>query len=244
MEQIITQGIVLRASDCGDKDKIVSIYTRDYGRISAILKGVKKLTAKMKFASQPFCYAQFRLVGRPELMTVAGASEIESFFDITQNYNQMVCGSALLEMTECISVLGEANPLLFDSLVKSLKTLVNTDTDPDIVLMRFALGVFKISGYAMNLKTCHNCGKSLNDDMIVYDLDSGEFNCFKCPVPRYIPISARTLEVMQDISRLEIDKMEDVVLIDNEAKEFRQIVKANFEIRFGYRLRSLNIDLN
>ena len=49
---------------------------------------------------------------------------------------------------------------------------------------------------------------------------------------------------MQDISKLEIDKMEDVVLIDNEAKEFRQIVKANFEIRFGYRLRSLNIDLN
>ncbi|MBO5103366.1 MAG: DNA repair protein RecO [Clostridia bacterium] len=244
MEQLITQGIVLRAIDCGERDKIITIYTPEKGRVTAILKGVRKLTAKMKFASQPFCFAQFRLVGRQEMMTVAGASEIESFFDITQSYAKMVCGSAILEMTDHISVLGEPNYILFDALKQTLRLLANSDIEPDLILMRYALGVFKISGYAMELKTCAVCGKPLNQDMTAFDLETGDFNCYKCPVPRYLHISARSLEIMQKLSKTEIEKLEDIVLMENEAREFRQLIRANFEIHFGVNLKSLNTAFN
>ena len=239
MEQIITKGIVLKSIDYGDKDRIVTIFSLEHGRVNGILKGVKKLTAKMKFASQPFCYAEFKLVGKSELYTVAGASEIDSFFDITQNYAKMVCGSAMLEMTNNVSIFGEPNKVLFDALVVCLKALAFTDIAPDIVLMRFALGVFKVSGYQMNLLTCRNCGKSLNTDKVVFDADLGEFVCIKCPVSRYIPISARTLEIMQMLAKTPLTKLENFVLMENEAREIRQIIRTNIEIRFGVKLKSL-----
>ncbi len=240
MKELTTQGIVLRAIDYGEKDKIITIFTADMGRVSAILKGVRKLTSRLKYASQPFCYADFKLSGRSELMTVCGASEITNFFDITQSYAKMVCGSAILEMVDNASTLGESDPILFEAMRRSLGLLANSDINPDLILMRFAIGLFKVSGYALNLKTCHICGKSLNSDMVVFDTDAGEFCCYKCPVPSYITVSPRALEIMQKISKLPVSELPDICIMKNEAQEFRHIIRANFHLRFNWELRSLS----
>ena len=56
-----TDALVLRASDYGENDKIVTLFSLQYGKISAALKGVKKAGAKLKFAAQPFCFAEYVL---------------------------------------------------------------------------------------------------------------------------------------------------------------------------------------
>lgn len=241
MQQLVTQGVVLRAIDYSDNDKIITILTPNNGKVSAILKGVKKVTAKMKFASQPFCFAQFKLVGKGELLTVAGATEIESFFDITQDYKATVAGSAILEMADTVSIVQSPDNLLFSGLLHALKTLSTTEADPDVVMMRFALGVFKITGYAMNLKTCKNCGKPLSNDMVRFDTDVGEFNCIHCSANNYISISARTLELLQNMSHLQFAELENIVVTEAEVKEFHQIIRINFAIRYGKNLRSISI---
>ncbi len=241
MQQILTQGVVTRAIDYGENDKIVTIITPEHGRLSGLLRGVKKVTAKMKFASQPFCFAQFKLVGRGDLLTVANATEIENFFDITQDYRATVAGSAILEIADSVSLLQEPDKLLFSGLLHALKTLAVTETDPDVVLMRFALGVFKITGYAMNLKTCKNCGKALSSDMVRFDADTGEFCCIHCSPTRYIPISGRTLEIMQNLTKLQFAELENIVINDTEAHEFHQIIRTNFAIRFGKDLKSIAV---
>jgi len=240
MTELMTQGIVLRAIDYGEKDKIITIFTAEMGRVSAILKGVRKITSRLKYASQPFCYADFRLSGRSELMTVIGASEVTNFFDITQSYAKMVCGSAILEMVDNATTLGQADPVLFEATRRCLGLLAESDLSPDLILMRFALGLFKVCGFGLNLKTCHICGKSLDKDMAVFDLDAGEFCCYKCPVPKFIPVSPRALEIMQNISRIPVSELSDIYIMENEAREFRQIIKANFQLRFGWELRSLS----
>lgn len=244
MEELKTQGIVLRAIDYGDKDKIVTIYTEKYGRVSAILKGVRKITSKLKFASQPFCYAQFLLVGKTELKTLSQASEIISFFDITQSYTKMVCGSAMLEMVEYSTITGQSEPILFDALRTSLRLLCDTDMVPELILMRFAIGLFKISGYSMNLSTCYNCGKNLAEDKVLFDCDTGEFCCYKCSVPNYISVSPRAFEIMQKISKTPLRDLDNIFIMEDEAREYRDVIKANFKLRFGVELRSLSVSMN
>ncbi len=240
MQELISQGIVLRSLDYHDNDKIITILTPEHGRLTAILKGVKKVTAKMKFASQVFCYAQFKLVGKGEMLTVSGATEIESFFDIVQDYKAMRAGSAMLEIADGVSFIHEPDHLLFSGLLRALETLSKTETDPDVVLMRFALGVFKITGYAMNLRTCGTCGKSLNADIVRFDVETGEFTCIHCSKGSYIPVSPRTLEVMQNLPKLEFDQLENIVITDTEAREFKTIIRANFACRFGKNLKTLS----
>ncbi|MBQ7977911.1 MAG: DNA repair protein RecO [Clostridia bacterium] len=240
MQQIITQGVVLNAFDYRDADKIVTIVTPEYGRLSAVLRGVKKVTAKMKFASQPFCYAQFKLVGGWDMLTVAGATEIESFFDITQDYRSMVAGSAILEMADAVSVVQQPDHLLFTGLTSALRTLANSDTDPDVILMRFALGVFKITGYALNLKNCKSCEKPLANDLVRFEVGTGELSCIHCSENDFIPVSARSLEIMQNMVKLQFDELEKIVLTEVEINEFRQIIRANFKLRYNRDLKSFN----
>ena len=52
-------GIVLGGVSFGENDKILNVFTLEKGVISAKIKGVKKAGAKLKFASEPFCFAEF-----------------------------------------------------------------------------------------------------------------------------------------------------------------------------------------
>ena len=90
-------GLVVGAVSYGENDKILSIFTPDKGMISASIKGVKKAGAKLKFASEPFCYAEFVFSVKGDRRTVIGASLIESFYDIRSSVKKYYAGAVVLE---------------------------------------------------------------------------------------------------------------------------------------------------
>ena len=70
MTEIVTDAVVLRAMDFRDNDKIIFLLSPTEGKISAVLKGVKKAAAKLKYAGEPFCFAEFTLARRGGMATV------------------------------------------------------------------------------------------------------------------------------------------------------------------------------
>ena len=53
--------LVLRSANYRDDDKILTLFTLQQGKVTAAAKGVKKAGAKLKFAAQPFCFAEYVL---------------------------------------------------------------------------------------------------------------------------------------------------------------------------------------
>ena len=72
--EIKLNALMLRAADYGENDKILTLLTAEYGKITAGIKGVKKPAAKLKFAAQPFCFAEYVLARRGEKFTVINCS--------------------------------------------------------------------------------------------------------------------------------------------------------------------------
>ena len=93
MTEIVTDAVVLRAMDFRDNDKIIFLLSPTEGKISAVLKGVKKAAAKLKYAGEPFCFAEFTLARRGGMATVAGCAQKESFFGLRQDVEAYYCGS-------------------------------------------------------------------------------------------------------------------------------------------------------
>jgi len=60
---IKVRGIVLKASDYKDDDKLLRLYTLEQGKIGAVMRGVKKAKARLKIASQIFCFGEYLLTG-------------------------------------------------------------------------------------------------------------------------------------------------------------------------------------
>ena len=80
MEEFKIKGIVIKSIDYKDSDKIVTIFSAELGIIHARARGVKKLKAKLAFATQPFAFCEFMLIAKGGFYSIINANlEIHSF---------------------------------------------------------------------------------------------------------------------------------------------------------------------
>ena len=80
--EVKTDAVVLKAIDYKDNDKLLTLFSPSLGKITAGIKGVKKPKAKLAFAAQPFCFAEYVLAERGGRYTVTAAYLHESFFEL------------------------------------------------------------------------------------------------------------------------------------------------------------------
>ena len=122
-------GIVLNGVQYGESDKILNIFTLEKGTISAKIKGVKKAGAKLKFASEPFCFAEFIFSEVSNRRTVIGASLIESFYALRENIVKYFAGGTILEFIRRFAKENIVSKELFMLSIKTLKDICYSDKD-------------------------------------------------------------------------------------------------------------------
>jgi len=133
------RGIVLKSSDYKDDDKLIRLYTLEQGKIGAVMRGVKKAKAKLKIASQLFCFGEYLLSGRGSLPTVTGCAVEESFFSLSSDPDKFAAAASVMEIMDKALPDNESNPPVFVQVLKSMKELLKTtpplachgDTVPD-----------------------------------------------------------------------------------------------------------------
>ena len=146
MKQENYTAILLKATDYRESDKLVRLFTVEGGIVSAVMKGVKKQNAKLKFGAQPFAFCEYNIVSGKGLNTVAGCVPIEDFFSLTQDVDKYTCASVMLEAADR-AVSDLPDPLAFILLLKSLKETLYGDADPRIVLVKFLQTLILRGGY-------------------------------------------------------------------------------------------------
>lgn len=179
MDNISVTGIVLSAMPYKDKDKIIHIFSIELGVVSGILKGVSSPNSKMKFAGQPFCFGKFDLVKSNDFYVVKGVDLIDTFFDLTSDYDNYKYGNFMLEVCKNIMKPNIISESLFLSLLKSLQAIVYNQIKLKQVVCKFGLCVLDIIGYGLNFECCDNCGLKFVGD-IKFDNYTGSFRCASC----------------------------------------------------------------
>ena len=177
MEEKIS-GIVLSGVNYGESDRIVNILTPN-GVVSAKMKSVKKAGAKLKFASEPFCFAEFVFSVGKALRTVIGASLIDSFYPIRMDIKKLYSASSVLafakkfckENLECTDV--------FITVIDSLKKMAYGTQNELVCLIEFLVKGLSYSGYALDVNGCHDCGDD-EFERVYFDYNTGSFYCQDC----------------------------------------------------------------
>lgn len=146
MEEITVSGIVVGSEDHKESDKLVRILTAEFGVISAVMRGVKKEKAKLKYASMPFSFCQFTLMKRGAYYTVKTASQIESLLGVTYTPEKYVSASVMLEAATAAAG-GTDSAEVFVSLLSGLKTLLYSEDSPESVCLKFVTELLVHGGY-------------------------------------------------------------------------------------------------
>ena len=177
--EFIVNALMLRSVDYKENDKILTLLTAERGKISAGIKGVKKAAAKLKFAAQPFCFAEYVLADRGGKYTVINASECESFYDLRTDINKFYAASAVAEVANALTFEGDECREIFTESVRTMSEICRGGESG--ALIRFLLSALKLSGYGVSTEKCVQCGAELFfADRLKFDMDAGSFTFGEC----------------------------------------------------------------
>ena len=173
-----TEAIVLQTLDYKDNDKLLTLFSPTLGKITAGIRGVKKPKARLSFAAQPFCFAEYVLAEKGGRYTVTSAYLHESFFELREDITRFYAACAAAEICRALSVENEAHEGLFIGFIECLKSLCLAGEDSAESLVSFALIALRESGYPLDLGYLEECEGDLSDKLW-FDFSDGKFTSFE-----------------------------------------------------------------
>lgn len=138
--------IVLKSEDYRDFDKRLKLFTEEGEVLRAVIKGVKRPGAKLKFAAGPFAFCNYELSSGGGGYVVTGAMAIEDLFRVS-DYDKYSAGCVMLEAAEKACEI-QPNRELFVLLLKLFKTLLYDGYDPLLPAISYLQNAIHKSGYA------------------------------------------------------------------------------------------------
>ena len=168
--------LLLRAVDYGENDRMVTLLTAERGKIAASLKGVRKAGARLRFAAQPFCFAEYVFAARGGRNTVTSAALHDGFYALCEDVTRYYAAAVVTETCDRISLEGmQAGPLLI-AAVTALRGLC---TDDPLALVKFLLSALAFAGYPVETGACPACGHVPSGRMR-FSFADGAFFCDGC----------------------------------------------------------------
>lgn len=116
-----TKGLIIKQSDYGEGNRMLTVFTEDFGIIKAAAYGVKGAKGRRSAASQFLSWADFMLYfGRGDVATVNSVTSIESFFPIQEDLEKLALSSYLADITYYAQEMNLPNPPLLRLLLNTL----------------------------------------------------------------------------------------------------------------------------
>ena len=208
MEEIKLKGIVIKADDYKDSDKLVTIFSAEKGLIRARARGVKKNKAKLTFAVQPFAFIEFMMTERDGFYTIINASSIDQFFNITSDFDNYIFMLACLEVVQKTVKENENQLELFLLLLSSLKLVAYENVSSMNVFIKFMIEAMGYLGFSFVFDKCACCENKLNENLVGFSYDYNGLLCSKC-VSRLEHLELNKVEfaILKNISSVNIDKL-------------------------------------
>ncbi len=174
-----TEALVIKEMNVGESDRLVTLFTRDYGIIRAFASGAKNLKSKKGSATSLLTYASFTIKKKNDSYRIYEATPISVFFGAGSDIEVLTLSQYFCELANEFAVSGTPNEEFLRLILNSLHFLTKEKRYPPLIKAITELRVAVISGYTPNLIACDSCGK-FEDDIMFLDLNDGDLHCSDC----------------------------------------------------------------
>ena len=157
-----TEAVVLKAVKYRETSKIVTLYTKKFGKINAVAKGAMLTTSKFGASLEPMSYILAVLYKKEtrEVQFLSQADLIKPFLSLYSDYNKMILGLSICELVYKLMKFEEENLRIFNLLVNTLEKLNEAEKNEVNFLWFFIIHLLDVSGFKINFTSCISCVKS------------------------------------------------------------------------------------
>lgn len=173
------EGFVLRTRDLGEANKILTLFTRERGRVSAVARGARRARSRLLATSQAFSHSRFLLYEGRGLHTVSQAELLSSFRPLREDLPRMAYASYISELIDAFVDENEPNEALFRTILEGFTLMAGTG-DLELSARWFELRVLDILGYRPEFAQCVACGVEIHAPTVRFHPVEGGVLCAPC----------------------------------------------------------------
>lgn len=231
--EVNVEGVVLKQIPYKDNDMILHVYTKDYGKLSFVAKGIRKLTSKNARASSPMMISEFSVNLKKGLSTLIKASPINYLRHIKESIESEIVGNYILEYFYRYVEENEPDEDVYKQLIKSLKAL-DYGYSPLLVYCLFQVFILNHNGISIDVDGCVVCG-SLK--VVSISVDEGGFVCEQ-HYKNNVIYPKEVLKAFRHLHKLTIDSIDSFNIEECYLKEITKIHDTYIDEYCGIVLKS------
>lgn len=180
MHSLKTEGIILKRSNFGEADRILTIFTKQLGKIKVLAKGVRKITSRRGSNVEVFNFSQVSLYQSKKFLILTEAQTINSYPEIRKSLKIIGLAYHLSEIVDALTGESQEHPEVFDSLVEIFSKLNNvknlSGSEKQTLIKDFEIDLLHSLGFVSKAEVGNNFNpRDYIEELIEKELKSKKF---------------------------------------------------------------------
>lgn len=237
-----TEGILLRRQDLRETSLILTFYTRGFGKIKGIVRGVRGPRSACGggnmeiFALDEVVFYERR---RSDIFTISQCDLVDFFAPVRSSLEKLAYATYLIELLDSVTSLGDKNEEAFDLLLNSLKLLAGECSTKRVARI-FEIKLLHLLGLMPTFEVCVSCGEAV-DASARFSFRNGGLICKKCfPQDRDArSILQGTVKFIEHIRSLPFERVARVKVAAEVGHELERILRKFLDFHIERRLKTV-----
>jgi DNA repair protein RecO (recombination protein O) len=236
MAQYLTEAIILAVRNWGEADKMVTLLSRDHGKIIAIAYGCRRPKNRLAGAIQVFSQVELALMSGHGIETIKQCELKQSFRKIREDLQAMAYAAFANELVVEFCPDRQPEPYVYDLLVQVLTTI--TCRNPRLVALAAAWQLLALVGYQAQYDHCVICGQPLSQDAF-FDSEKGGGVCKACKQQDLPEMSERARRFLDQLLYLDWEQPPSFTVSGAVLLQSEKILTGYITCLLGKPLKSL-----
>jgi len=238
-----TTGIVLRRHDLRETSLLISLYTRDYGKINGLIRGVRGPRAPHGSGGlELFAHDEIVFYERKQsdIYTISQCDLIDFFFPVRVDLERLAYASYMVELLDSVTVLSDSNRGIFDLLLNSLRFLEERMSAKRVARV-FEIKLLALLGIMPVLKACVQCQKAYATTAR-FSLRRGGIVCAECQKKEEptLPILPGSVKFIEHVKELSFDKVSRIKVSHEVGRQVEMILRKFLDFHIERRMKTLD----
>lgn len=232
-----TEAIVIRRANLGEADRVVTLFTRERGKLSTVAKGARKPRSRFAGRLELFTQLHALLAQGRTLDVISQVDVIDPFAALRADLARMGAASFVAEVTDKATPDREAQPAIYTALRQALRMI--SAGDPEITVIWYAAQILSLSGYGPVVDRCVVCGKTVaGSGGFSFSLGGSLCAADRARDPEASPASAVALAAIGFLREASAAALSRISLQQRQRAEVEGLLRRYLEYRLEAKLRS------
>lgn len=231
------EGIVIRTMPYGESHKIVTLFTREAGKVTAMARGAKKPRSKLAAITQPFTHGSFLIRQGRGMGTLSQGEQIDSMRFIREDLEATAYASYIVEIIDRLTEENDRVSGIYGLLYDALHA-INEEYDPEAIALFVEWKMLQVGGIHPILHECANCRATEGE--FAFSFTQIGFLCHRCfeTDPYLVKITPTQLKLIRTFYTVPINQVGNLSL-KKETKHFmKKIVRTIYDEQIGVWFKS------